>query len=156
MWAESVDSQLCSERFFPRYSGFPFSPKTNIWFDLLWFNLICNLLNLLLVKPLCSAKSIETKSDYGILSAQRVFCNILKHLSRNNIKHFKQVAFLPKDSHKKQNFKLMPRQTILDKDKQGTNLVKNLRKRSVTLLFCFLVFEMTNTDAKTFNKLTDH
>lgn len=52
-----------------------------------------------------------------------------------------------KDSHKKQNFKLMPRQTILDKDKQGTNLVKNLRKRSVTLLFCFLVFEMTNTDA---------
>lgn len=50
----------------------------------------------------------------------------------------------------------MPRQTILDKDKQGTNLVKNLRKRSVTLLFCFLVFEMTNTDAKTFKKLTDH
>ena len=63
---------------------------------------------------------------------------------------------MPKDSHKKQNFKLMPRQTILDKDKQGTNLVKNLRKRSVTLLFCFLVFEMTNTDEKTFNKLTDH
>ena len=64
---------------------------------------------------------------------------------------------MPKDSHKKQNFKLMPRQTILDKDKQGTNLVKNLRKRCYIIIpICFLVFEMTNTDAKTFNKLTDH
>ena len=39
-WAEFVDSPFCSERFFSGYSGFPLSPKTNIWFDL-----ICNLNN---------------------------------------------------------------------------------------------------------------
>ena len=30
MWAEFVGSLPCSERFFPEYSGFPLSPKTNI------------------------------------------------------------------------------------------------------------------------------
>ena len=32
MWTEFVGSLLCYERFFPGYSGFPLSPKTNIWF----------------------------------------------------------------------------------------------------------------------------
>ena len=36
-WIEFVGSLLCYERFFPGYSGFPLSPKTNICFDLLWF-----------------------------------------------------------------------------------------------------------------------
>ena len=30
MWIEFVGSLLCYERFFPGYSGFPHSPKTNI------------------------------------------------------------------------------------------------------------------------------
>ena len=30
MWFEFVGSLLCYERFFPGYSGFPLSPKTNI------------------------------------------------------------------------------------------------------------------------------
>ena len=30
MWVEFVGSLLCYERFFPGYSGFPLSPKTNI------------------------------------------------------------------------------------------------------------------------------
>ena len=30
MWTEFVGSLLCYERFFPGYSGFPLSPKTNI------------------------------------------------------------------------------------------------------------------------------
>ena len=30
MWVEFVGSLLCSERFFPGYSGFPLSPITNI------------------------------------------------------------------------------------------------------------------------------
>ena len=30
MWVEFVGSLLCYERFFPGYSGFPISPKTNI------------------------------------------------------------------------------------------------------------------------------
>ena len=34
MWTEFVGSLLCYERFFPGYSGFPLSPKTNIPFDL--------------------------------------------------------------------------------------------------------------------------
>ena len=38
-WAEFVGSPLCSERFFSGYSSFPLSPKTNIWFDLIWFDL---------------------------------------------------------------------------------------------------------------------
>ena len=29
-WIEFVGSLLCSERFFPEFSGFPLSPKTNI------------------------------------------------------------------------------------------------------------------------------
>ena len=36
-WVEFVGSLLCSERFFSGYSGFPLSPKTNIWFDLVRF-----------------------------------------------------------------------------------------------------------------------
>ena len=35
-WVEFVGSLLCTERFFSGYSGFPFSSKTNIWFDLRW------------------------------------------------------------------------------------------------------------------------
>ena len=35
MWIESVGSLLCSERFFPGYSGFPLSLKTSIRFDIL-------------------------------------------------------------------------------------------------------------------------
>ena len=38
MWAEFVGSLLCFERFFSGYSGFPLSSKTNIWFDLIWFD----------------------------------------------------------------------------------------------------------------------
>ena len=30
MWVEFIGSLLCSERFFPGYSGFPLSSKTNI------------------------------------------------------------------------------------------------------------------------------
>ena len=30
MWVTFVGSLLCSERFFPGFSGFPLSPKTNI------------------------------------------------------------------------------------------------------------------------------
>ena len=33
MQVEFVGSLLCSERFFPGYSGFPLSLKTYIWFD---------------------------------------------------------------------------------------------------------------------------
>ena len=33
-WIEFVGSLLCYERFSPGYSGFPLSPKTNIWSDL--------------------------------------------------------------------------------------------------------------------------
>ena len=44
MWVEFVGSVLCSERLFPGYSSFPLSSKINIWFDLLWFSLICSLL----------------------------------------------------------------------------------------------------------------
>ena len=36
---EFAGSLLCSEKFFPGYSGVPLSPKTNIWFDLLNNNL---------------------------------------------------------------------------------------------------------------------
>lgn len=39
-WAEFVGSILCSERFFSRHSGFPLSSKTNIWFDLIYLELI--------------------------------------------------------------------------------------------------------------------
>ena len=39
-WIEFVGSLLCSERFFSGYSGFPLFPKTNIWFDLIMFDLI--------------------------------------------------------------------------------------------------------------------
>lgn len=47
MWTESVVLYyvLSSGRFFPGHSGFPFSQKAKIWFDLLWFNFICSLLN---------------------------------------------------------------------------------------------------------------
>ena len=31
MWVEFVGSLLCSDRFFPGFSGFPLSPKTHIW-----------------------------------------------------------------------------------------------------------------------------
>ena len=37
MWIKFVGYLLCYERFFTGYSGFPLSPKTNIWFDLIWF-----------------------------------------------------------------------------------------------------------------------
>ena len=47
---------LCYERYFPGYSGFLLSLKTNIWFDLLPQ----------LVKPLCSAKSIETSMKWSL------------------------------------------------------------------------------------------
>ena len=44
VWIEFVGSLLCSQRVFPRYSGFPLSPKTNtIWFVVI--QLICSLLN---------------------------------------------------------------------------------------------------------------
>ena len=43
MWAEFVGSLLCSERFFSGYSGFPLSPKTSIWFDLVWLRIVKNL-----------------------------------------------------------------------------------------------------------------
>ena len=39
-WVEFVGSLLCSERFFLGYSGFPLSPKTNIWFDLIEVDLL--------------------------------------------------------------------------------------------------------------------
>ena len=42
---EFVGSLLCSERFSPGYSGFPVSPKTNIWFDLICVDLISCLPN---------------------------------------------------------------------------------------------------------------
>ena len=45
MWTEFIGSSLSWERFFLGYSGFPYSPKTNIWFYLLWFSFICSLLN---------------------------------------------------------------------------------------------------------------
>ena len=45
MWTEFVGSLLYSERFFPGFSGFALSPKTKIWCNLLWFSLICSLLN---------------------------------------------------------------------------------------------------------------
>ena len=35
MWIEFVGSLLCHERFFPRYSSFPLSSKTNKSFDLI-------------------------------------------------------------------------------------------------------------------------
>ena len=38
MWVEFVGSLLRSERFFPGYSGFPLSAKTNIWWDLVYVN----------------------------------------------------------------------------------------------------------------------
>ena len=34
MWIEFVGSLLCYERFSTRFSGFPLSSKTSIWFDL--------------------------------------------------------------------------------------------------------------------------
>ena len=37
MWIEFVGSLLCSERFFPGYSGFPLPWKTCIWLNLLRF-----------------------------------------------------------------------------------------------------------------------
>ena len=40
MRVEFVGSLFCSERFLPGSSGFPFSPKTNIWFDLICADLI--------------------------------------------------------------------------------------------------------------------
>ena len=52
MRTEFVGSQLCSERFFSRYSGFPLSSKTNIWFD--WFDLQSPQL----VEHLCLARMI--------------------------------------------------------------------------------------------------
>ena len=45
MGTELVGSLLCSERFYPEYSGFVLSPKTNIWFDLLRLSLNWSLLN---------------------------------------------------------------------------------------------------------------
>ena len=36
MWVEFVGSLLCSERFFPGYSGFPLSSKTCISFNMIW------------------------------------------------------------------------------------------------------------------------
>ena len=43
MWVEFVGSLLCSERFFPEYSGFSLSSKTYISLDLICvnFNLQC-------------------------------------------------------------------------------------------------------------------
>ena len=52
MWVEFVGYLLCSKRFFPSYSGFPLSPKTNIRFYLCWFDF----LSPQLVEPLCLAK----------------------------------------------------------------------------------------------------
>ena len=52
MWAEFVGSLLCCERFFSRYSGFPLSSKTNIWFDLF------DLQSPQLVEHSCSARMI--------------------------------------------------------------------------------------------------
>ena len=40
MWIEFVGSLLCSERFFPGYSGFPLSSKINIWLDLIRWTII--------------------------------------------------------------------------------------------------------------------
>ena len=45
MRVKFVDSLVSSEGFFPGYPGFPLTPKTNIWFDLLRFSLICTLLD---------------------------------------------------------------------------------------------------------------
>ena len=57
MWVEFVGSLLCSERFFSGYPGFLLSPKTNIWFDLIW-SCWFDFLSPQLVEPLCSAKYI--------------------------------------------------------------------------------------------------
>ena len=45
MWVEFAGSLLCEGS--PEYFSFPLSPKSNIWFDLIWcdFSFICNLLN---------------------------------------------------------------------------------------------------------------
>ena len=42
VWIEFVGSLLCSERFFPGYSGFPSHQKPT--FDLTWFDLLNNIL----------------------------------------------------------------------------------------------------------------
>ena len=54
MWVEFVGSLLCPERFSPGNSGFPLSPKTNIWFDLCRFDF----LSPQLLEPLYLAKYI--------------------------------------------------------------------------------------------------
>ena len=56
MWIEFVGSVLCSERFFFGYSCFPFSPKNNIWFDLIccdsvWFEVSSISIKPLLLNP---------------------------------------------------------------------------------------------------------
>ena len=40
-WVEFVGSLPSYETFFPEYPSCPLSPKTKVWFDLLWFSLIC-------------------------------------------------------------------------------------------------------------------
>ena len=40
MLIEFVGTLLCSETFFPRYSSFPLSPKTNIWLHLICWTII--------------------------------------------------------------------------------------------------------------------
>ena len=42
MWFEFV-TVLCTERFFPGYSGFLISSKTNIWLDLICWTVICKI-----------------------------------------------------------------------------------------------------------------
>ena len=43
LWIEFFGSLLCPKRFFPGYSGFPNSSKTNVWLDLICWTIICKI-----------------------------------------------------------------------------------------------------------------